>query len=116
MLPKNRRISRKEFPLIMKNGRRFNSPHLLLYIYHDSQKNTELKSRFSFSISKKIMPKAVDRNTYRRRGYSVVSSTLPNVGPNKVCFFVYKKGAYPIIFSDLSKEVLGLLREAGVLI
>lgn len=55
------------------------------------------------------MKRAVDRNLYRRRGYNVISKIIEIIAPGHLFFFVYKKGIYPLSFSDLEKEILALL-------
>jgi ribonuclease P protein component len=113
MLPKKRRIPRKEFPFILKNGRRFSSYHILLYI---AKNPVPEQSRFSFSISKKIFKRAVDRNKYRRRGYSIISKHLNQINSGYLFFFSFKRGKYPIEFPELGIEIVSLLSLAGVLI
>jgi ribonuclease P protein component len=110
MLPKKRRISRKEIDKVLKSGQRLNSPHLLLYL----SKTGLNYSKFSFSVSKKVCQKAVDRNKYRRRGYSIISKA----GKTQAGFaglFVFKKGSSGLSFDTIEKEVLGLLCDSGVL-
>ena len=113
MLPKNRRIPRKDFPYILKTGKRFNSPHFLLYVAKNEQEN---KSKFSFSVSKKVYKKASDRNKYRRRGYSAVSKQINNIADGHLYFFSFKKGKYPVKFTELQDEIISLFRSCGVLI
>jgi|SRR3989344_114624 len=114
MLPKKRRISRKEFPYILKNGKRYNSPSLLLYVAPADQDGSK-ESKFSFSVSKKVCPKAVDRNRFRRWGYSIVRGSLEQVRSGYFCFFSFKKTLKPISFSVLEKEARELLSLSGVL-
>ncbi len=113
MLPKKRRIARQAFTEILTRGKRYNSPNLLLYVAESSPKEP---SRFSFSVSKKVHKLAVDRNKYRRRGYSVVSQHVANARPGYLCFFVFKKGSGSIKFETLQKEVLDLLHTSGVIV
>jgi ribonuclease P protein component len=113
MLSKKRRIPRELFPRILKEGKRYSSPSLLLYVA--SRGNNE-PSRFSFSISKKVCKKATDRNKHRRRGYSVIEKYLPNVKPGFFCFFSFKKGSSGVSFSALEKEVFDLLKVSSVVI
>ena len=113
MLPKKRRIPKKEFPFILKNGKRLNSPHLLIYL---AKNKDDAPSRFSFSISKKICKNAVDRNKYRRQGYSIISKNLNQTKTGYFCFFLFKKGKYPIQFSELNDEITSLLMGVGMLI
>ncbi len=116
MLPKKRRISRKEFPYILSKGKRYNSPHLLLYVAKIDNSPETKDSRFSFSISKKVHPLAVDRNKSRRRGYSIINKNLAKIRPGYLCFFSFKKGNGEVSFNDLEKEVLELLSASGVII
>ncbi|MCX6701862.1 MAG: ribonuclease P protein component [Candidatus Zambryskibacteria bacterium] len=115
MLPKKRRIQRKDFPLILSKNKRYNSPNLLLHVTPINSNKTK-ESRFSFSVSKKVCPKATDRNKYRRQGYSVISKNLNRIKPEYYCFFSFKKTSKPIIFSALEKEILELLSSSLVLI
>lgn len=112
MLPKQRRIERKLFPQIISNGKRFNSTHLLLY---KAILETSSPSKFSFSVSKKICKHAVDRNKYRRQGYSVVSKYIKQTKPSLLCFFSFKKAVYPVTYKDLEKEIVFLLGSASVI-
>jgi len=112
MLPKKRRIQRSSFSNIFSRGKRHNSTNLLLYVA-TSDKNEP--SRFSFSVSKKVNKKAVDRNKLRRRGYSVVSRYLDKIKPNFLCLFSFKLGSGKIKFNELEKEIYSLLRSGGVL-
>jgi ribonuclease P protein component len=108
MLAKNRRIEKKFFSVQFKNSqtsRRFNSSHLLLSV----AKNENQTSRFAFSVSKKICKLAVDRNRLRRQGYSIVGKYLENIPDGFLFFFSFKKGQYPVLFSDLEKEIKELL-------
>ncbi len=113
MLPKKRRIERKVFPLILSQGKRYNSSHILLSVALQDEKLHP--SRFSFSVSKKIARLAVDRNRIRRRGYSIVLKNLQSLSTGFLCFFTLKKGSYPLSFEDMEKEVLILLKVSGVL-
>ncbi len=116
MLPQNRRIPKKYFPYILKNNKRHNSIHLLLYISPIDPSLKNKQSRFSFSVSKKVCSLAVDRNKYRRRGYSIVSKYTKQVKDGYFCFFSFKKSTTPITFSVLEKEAKELLSLSGVLV
>ncbi len=112
MLSKNRRITRKEFPKIISEAKRFNSPNLLLYLYKDSK---DKESKFSFSVSKKVLKKAVDRNKFRRRGYSIVNILLNRTKKGFLCFFHFKKESRAVSFVSLEKEIEELLFNSGVI-
>lgn len=114
MLPKKRRIERKFFPSILTKGKRYNSPHLFMYASRINSSDSALPSRFSFSVSKKVAKKAVDRNKYRRRGYSIIARHISKVKSGYLIALSFKKGIVPQKFSDLEKEILELLSSAGV--
>lgn len=120
MLPKTRRIPKENFSYILKTGRRFSSPKLLLYVSRIPENTAKNKdknlTRFSFSVSKKVSPLAVDRNKYRRRGYSVIRSNLNKIKDGYFLFFSFKKGSISVTSQALEKEILALLSEALVLI
>lgn len=114
MLPKQRRIPRENFSHILAHGSRFNSQHLLLYI----AKNTLVaknKARIAFSVSKKVCPSAVDRNKYRRMGYSALSPEISNIKDGYLLFFSYKKGSVPVSFKTIQNEIMGLLSTSSML-
>lgn len=114
MLPSNRRIERQLFSQIMANSKRYHSTSFVFYLSPINDKSGT-PSKFSFSISKKILKSAVLRNKQRRRGYSVIQKHINSIKPNFFCFFVYKKG-FCTKFSDLEKDIKGLLSQSGMII
>ncbi|HEY4508704.1 MAG TPA: ribonuclease P protein component [Candidatus Paceibacterota bacterium] len=115
MLPKNKRIPKQYFPYILKNAKRYNSEHLILYICPIDSIIKSKQSRFSFSLSKKVSPLASDRNKYRRRGYSVVSKYLKQTKGGFFCFFSFKKSKTKPTFDVLHGEIKELLETSSVL-
>jgi ribonuclease P protein component len=113
MLPKNRRIKRSEFQHILSHGKRYYSPHLILYI---ANKTKPLPSQFSFSVSKKVKNKATDRNTYRRQGYAVIQKTISRIKPGYFFTFSFKKSGEKLTFSILEKEIVSLLEASGMVL
>jgi ribonuclease P protein component, eubacterial len=107
MLPKNSRISRKEFPGLLTSKRFFHSAHLSLRVAHST------KTQIAVSVSKKISKKASDRNTVRRRTYSALRLLLKNIKPSML-LFVAKKGAESIKGDKLETEIKNLLNSAGL--
>lgn len=114
MLPSNRRIERKLFSHIMTKSKRYHSTSFVFYVSTIEGKPNS-PSRFSFSVSKKILKSAVLRNKQRRRGYSVINKHLKVIKPGFLCFFVYKNG-FHTNFSDLEKDIQGLLSLSGMII
>ena len=115
MLPKNRRIPKENFSAILKEGKRYNSLILLLYVASIDKNHKEL-SRFSFSISKKICKKATDRNRYRRRGYSIIGNNIKRIKSGYFCFFSFKKESIGASFTILEKEIFDLLSVSNMLL
>ena len=113
MLPKKRRIPRELFPRILSESKHYNSQNLFLYSIRINQ---SLPSRFSFSISKKICKNAVDRNKYRRRGYSIINHHIKQIEQGYLCFFSFKKGSGKTTFKILEEQIIYLLHKASVLI
>ncbi len=116
MLRKERRIPRREFTHILSSGRRFSSPSFLLYAAKNIQNTANNKTKIAFSVSKKVCPKATDRNKYRRRGYSVIDTNLNRLREGFLLFFSYKKLSTTVSYKTLESEILGLLSDSGVLI
>ena len=116
MLPKKSRVSRKEFLKILNSGKKYNSPHILLYVVNLGLKESIKESKFSFSVSKKASSLAVDRNKYRRQGYSIINKHIKFIKPGFICLFSFKKGLPPLKFDILEKEIMELLSVSGVLL
>lgn len=116
MLPKRRRIQRSEFISILSKGNRYNSPHFLLYLVKNQENKPFFDSKIAFSVSKKVCPKAVDRNRLRRKGYSIISKNLKYTGQNLLFLFVFKKGSASLPSDQLEKEIHTLLSNALVII
>ena len=76
MLKKIHRLtSNRDFKLVFKNGRSFETEFIKLKI----ASNKKDVSRFGFIVSAKIAPKAHDRNLVKRRLRSAVRFLLPNI-------------------------------------
>lgn len=114
MIPKERRLKRKDFSEILSLGQRYNSPRLLLYVFFDKNKPNN-KAKIAFSVSKKISNKATDRNKYRRRGYATIKYFISNIKDGNSLFFSFKKGFNSYNFKDIYSEVEKLLYQSNVL-
>ena len=78
-------------------------------------KNTkEEKSKFSFSVSKKIAKSAVFRNKLRRQGYASVREFLSKIEDGYLFFFSIKSVS-GLDYKTLKKEVFELLSSSLVL-
>ncbi len=116
MLPKERRIKRKEFSFILNQGKRFHSQNLTLFLAKNSTNSPENITKIAFSVSKKVYPKAVDRNKCRRRGYSVIKNNTGRLKDGFYLLFSFKKTGSGLKYENIEKEILELLSTSGVLI
>ncbi|MEK7107933.1 MAG: ribonuclease P protein component [Patescibacteria group bacterium] len=116
MLPKKQRVSRKLFEVVYRASGTFSSPFFVLKT-KEAQENTAFggASRFAFSVSAKICPKAVDRNRLRRRGYAAARNLLPQIKTPTICLFIIKKGAEKLNFQKLQAEIKNILRKAEII-
>ncbi len=116
MLPKKRRMQRKEFAILLKTVRRYLSPHLSLFVSKNPANEPYFDTKFAFSASKKVAKTAVLRNKLRRMGYSAIRDVINRISPGYMCLFSYKNDPKNVEFSVLKNEVEKLLSDAGVLI
>lgn len=115
MLPKTRRIERKQFNQILGQGKRYHSKSFTLYLSKIEEGELKNPTRVAFSVSKKVCKTAVMRNRLRRRGYSAVSRLITVLKPGYLLFFVYKKG-FEVEYSAVEKEIKALLSQSLVII
>ena len=86
MLPKNKRIPRKMFPLLSNGAKKFkNNLFLLRFVPGNGS-----QSRFCFSVSKKVAKSAVVRNKLRRTGYKLLEKYIPQIKSNILAMFSYR--------------------------
>lgn len=109
MLPKNRRIPRKMFPFLFKGGQTYkNGVFLLRLAVKQGQ-----KSRFSFSVSKKISKSAVVRNRLRRTGYRLLQNRLDGIKPNVYALFSFLK--LPTNKGEISEHLEDILKKSKLI-
>ncbi len=116
MLPHTERIRRVQFQYILSRGKRYNSPHLLLYIALKNTPTEKNINNFAFSVSKKIAKRAVVRNKLRRQGYNIISKYKNKITHSHFFLFCFKKDSTNLSFSHFEKEILELLQDASVLL
>lgn len=103
MLPKKQRVSRKLFEAVFRSAATISSSFFVLKVKEASE------SKFAFSVSAKICPKAVDRNKLRRRGYAAARNLLPQIKTPTIFLFIAKKGAEKLSFQKLQEEIKRVL-------
>lgn len=109
MLPKNRRIPRKMFPIIAGSPKTFRNNLFLLKI----TESKEPQSRFCFSVSKKVSKKAVTRNKLRRSGYRFVEKHLSGVQSGVLAIFYFK--AVPKNNDELERGLESILKSSKLI-
>ena len=110
MLPKNRRIPRKMFPLLSNGAKIFkNKLFLLRFVLESNQKI----SRFCFSVSKKVARNAVTRNKMRRAGYSFLKKYLSEIKPEVIALFSYR--VIPKDEEEIIKNLTSILKDSKLI-
>lgn len=112
MLPRSKKVSRKEFPKGHKKGATYHSPNLSLVVV---KKDFKLPSKFSFIISSKVAKKAVERNKLKRWTYHTIQKEYDNIKNGFVCIFFSKKNSTELTHGQLEDQVRVLLKNAHLL-
>jgi len=112
MIPKSRKISRKDFPQDFHKCFKYHSPSLFLLV--KKQENNTMRSRFSVVVSKKVSKSAVSRVLLKRRAYNIIKAKVENIKPGFLCVFYFKKGSERLGFNDVEKEMVQLLNKAKI--
>ena len=73
------------------------------------------RTAFTFVVSGKAAPRAVDRNLLKRRGRAILRTLLPVLSPGYLCAFFFKKEAVGQPYRVLSAEIRELLTKARIL-
>ena len=109
MLPKNRRIPRRMFPLLSSGAKTFkNNLFLLRFVLMK-----EPLSRFCFSVSKKIAKSAVARNKMRRAGYRLLKKYIPKIQSNTLVLFSFR--VIPKDGAEMAKNIESALKESKLI-
>ncbi len=102
-----KRVTKKLFNEIIKNGKKFSGSFFnFRYIY-----NTNI-SKYAIVVPKKNTKKAVDRNKYKRRGYYILRIILPLKG---VGIFIYKKNGLKASFQEIKKDIFYILKKTKII-
>jgi ribonuclease P protein component len=113
MLPKKHRLVKAcDFNIIKKKGRRYNANYYGLIVYERGDTNP---SRFAFIVSKKISPKAVNRNKIKRFLRSLVSDLVKKVKPGYDVLFLSKKNIVKAEPSELKNKTRDLFDKAQII-
>jgi ribonuclease P protein component len=115
MLAKKRRVKTKEFNSAF-SGTGAKSCTSTFFSFKVVQgPKTEEKTVFSCVVSKKVANTAVLRNKTRRRVYEAIKKVLPTVKNGYICLVFVKKEAIKADFSDIVKDIAGLMKKGGII-
>ncbi len=106
MIPKKNRLSRSQLQYILKKGQRQRSNHFNITWKRGATK----ENRFCVVVSKKIAPKATDRNHLRRQIYESIRLS-PEIEPPLDIVLIAKPGIQEIPFDELQKNILSILQK-----
>lgn len=108
MLKKTLKVPRQHIPFILKKGHE-NISLLFIARYH---KNEEHFSRYRVIISKKLHPKAVNRNKLRRQVYEAIRNNIEQSSSALDIILIPKKNIlnkdYQEIEQDIKNKILRL--------
>lgn len=97
------------FPLFSKGAKTFKNKVFFLKIVQ----NSEMGSRFCFSISKKIVKNATVRNRLRRFGYREIERYIHEINPRILAIFSFR--AKPKNDEDASNNFRSILVESKLI-
>ena len=106
MLPRHQRVSTPLFKKVLEEGRTIHSPHFSLRLVPS---HNTLPSRFSISVSKKVIKTAVARNKLKRRILACVELFYPRITGSYLGVVFSKKGAEALEYKEIQKEIISLL-------
>ncbi|MFA6158507.1 MAG: ribonuclease P protein component [Candidatus Paceibacterota bacterium] len=107
MLRKADRLTTKEVAALSKGKSVFGTLLSLRFI-------TAEKSKFSVSVSKKVAPRAVDRNAVRRKLYDVLKDASRSLKKPVFAMVLPKKECLDAAPAALSRELAIVFAKAGL--
>lgn len=112
MLPKIHRLSlRTEFSRIKKVGQIFPGKMFGLLLVDDKSSSPP---QFSFIVSKRIHPRAFQRNRIRRLLSEAILSLITEIKPGAQGVFLVKKAIIGQPLAVLKREVESVFQKAGI--
>jgi len=106
MLPKKKRVTKKDFDVLIKNGKVFSSPLFLFYFIKTDE------PKFGVVAPKKAFKKAFKRNKYRRIVFNILKDLNLKGGS---ALFIYKNKSFLPEKDQIKNEVVFLLSKNGLI-
>lgn len=110
MLPKRRRVTKRLFDRVMKEGSVLHSP---LFTFRFITESPDMYSHFAIVAPKSVAKSAYIRNSLRRKGYNAcreIPISLPCVG-----LLFFKKGSINAPHLQIVSELMVLFKKAHIL-
>jgi ribonuclease P protein component len=111
MLPRKRRVSKKQFPRSFSGQAIKTDIFLMRFV---KQKNS-FGTRFSCVVSKKIAKTSVSRNKLRRRFYTALEKFLSDIKPGYLVIFHPSKESLNVSQVRISENIKDSLKKANLL-
>jgi ribonuclease P protein component len=108
MLPRSRRLSRADFDIVRKSALVVSN---LIASLRFSGYSGALSGRFSVVVPKTVDARAVVRNTWRRRVYSIIEHASDTKGFDGI--FYIRKTTKEISYQNLTRDIQDLLSQAA---
>ena len=115
MLSRQHRVTRRQFPLVLKVSRPYHSPVVSLRVAMRPDRGLR-PTPFAFIVSHKVAAKAVDRNKLKRRARAIVRELLPKIKDNYACLLFFKKEARDLSYQELKKVIYDLLYLSSIIL
>lgn len=78
-------------------------------------KNGKSLNRFAFIVSKKVDPRATERNLVKRKVRSIIEQIFDNIDSGNDFIFYIREGAKSAKREEIEKEIKNLLKEKNLL-
>ncbi len=110
MLPKKHRLKKSEVETVFQKSKGFTGNGIYLRVHYTENKN----SRFAVVISKKVLPKAVDRNKQKRQIMASIKEKATNMATG-ADVVVGVKNSLLEKTELLDREITSLFRQAKLI-
>jgi len=111
MLPKKNRLKRKkDFALVLKEGKRFKEDFLILKLRENNLK----ESRFGFAVSQKVSKNTALRNKIRRRLSEMIKMKIKKIKKGVDGLFIACPGLEKKDFWEVEETVEKLFKKARI--
>jgi ribonuclease P protein component len=112
MLPKHSRLTKETIERHLIRARRLKTSRFLVLYTRIPQSP---RPQISFTVSKKVAPKAVVRNKLRRRGYAAAKPLFPRISTDATVLISYTSPDTKVSITELTIEIEQALVSVGLI-